>query len=172
MKKIILILIVTFTLVGCKPKTPSITTSLSLSQDIINVYETHFDAGCYIVDGDNSVKMNVVENNIDNETIGNYFITYHKNYLDKDYVCKRLVKVVDDIPPTLTLNNGVDTIFVGDTHIDASITVTDNYDTLFTIITSSDVNSDLVGTYTITYRVTDSNNNTQTIIRYVNVIEK
>ena len=172
MKKFLLIFIFILTLAGCQKKAPVIESSLSLGQDIINVNETHYDAGCNVVDGAETIKMDVIENTLNNEVLGDYFITYHKVYKENDYVCKRLVKVVDTIAPTLTLNNGVDTVFVNETHVDTSITVSDNYDTEFTIITTSNVDTSNVGTYTITYTVTDSNLNTSTITRFVNVINK
>lgn len=56
---------------------------------------------------------------------------------------------------------------------DSGVSATDNYDGDLTnkVIVTGVVNTNEVGEYIITYKVTDSSGNVATIKRYVNVIE-
>ena len=79
--------------------------------------------------------------------------------------------VTDQTPPVITLNPGVDTIQLGQTWEDAGASVTDNSGETITIQVSGEVNSNVVGTYVITYIAIDSSGNRASINRHVNVIE-
>lgn len=84
------------------------------------------------------------------------------------------LKEIDNEKPVITLNgNNVVTVFLNDTYTDAGATATDNIDGVITsnIITTSNVNTNVVGSYNVTYTVTDMAGNTQTVIRTVNVID-
>ena len=64
------------------------------------------------------------------------------------------------------------TIEVGSTYTDAGATATDNYDGDITssIVTVNPVDTDVVGQYTVTYNVSDANNNVAVeVTRTVNV---
>ena len=63
------------------------------------------------------------------------------------------------------------TIEVGSTFTDPGATVIDNYDDDVEITTTGTVDSDTVGSYTITYTATDSSGNTSTATRVVNVVD-
>ncbi|MDA9027113.1 DUF5011 domain-containing protein, partial [Flavobacteriaceae bacterium] len=77
--------------------------------------------------------------------------------------------------PVITLNGEATvTIEVDSTYTDALATATDNYDGDITssIVTSGSINLSIVGTYTITYNVTDANGNTAVeVTRTVNVVD-
>ncbi len=82
-------------------------------------------------------------------------------------------KVVDVLKPSLILNPGIDTVYVGDDWIDTGIIILDNsneqinyYQNIYNISTSDP------GRYIIIYSATDSAGNEATITRVVNVIEK
>ena len=79
----------------------------------------------------------------------------------------------DSIAPVITLlgDNPI-TIEVGDTYIDAGATAKDNYDGDITsnIVTVSNVDTAIVGSYTVTYDVSDANENAAaTVTRLVTV---
>ncbi|MDC0342385.1 DUF5011 domain-containing protein [Flavobacteriaceae bacterium] len=79
----------------------------------------------------------------------------------------------DSIAPVITLlGDATVSIEVGDTYIDAGATAKDNYDGDITsnIVTVSNVDTAIVGSYTVTYDVTDANGNAAaTVTRIVSV---
>ena len=79
----------------------------------------------------------------------------------------------DSIAPVITLlGDAAVSIEVGDTYIDAGATAKDNYDGDITsnIVTVSNVDTAIVGSYTVTYDVSDASGNAAfTITRTVNV---
>lgn len=77
------------------------------------------------------------------------------------------VTVVDTTQPILSLNPGLDSIFVGDQYTDYGIHVFDYSDTDTIAEGSVDVNT--IGVYVITYTVTDEFSNQSQIVRYVHV---
>ena len=83
--------------------------------------------------------------------------------------------VSDTTAPVITLlgSNPVNTE-VGSTYVDAGATASDNIDGNITanIISSSNVDTNLIGTYTVTYDVTDSSGNAAVqVTRTVNVVD-
>jgi hypothetical protein len=80
--------------------------------------------------------------------------------------------VAPNTAPVITVNGSVSmTLTVGDTYTEAGATATDNEDGNITanIVTTGSVNTAVVGTYTITYTVTDSDEATVSAIRVVEV---
>ena len=80
---------------------------------------------------------------------------------------------IDRIKPEITIiGDNPTTIEAGNEYIDAGATALDNYDGNITsnISTVNPVNTNLVGTYTVTYTVTDSSGNSTTVTRTVEVI--
>ena len=79
----------------------------------------------------------------------------------------------DSIASVITLlGDATVSIEVGDTYIDAGATAKDNYDGDITsnIVTVSNVDTAIVGSYTVTYDVSDANENAAaTVTRTVNV---
>jgi hypothetical protein len=79
----------------------------------------------------------------------------------------------DSIAPVITLlGDATVSIEVGDTYIDAGATAKDNYDGDITsnIVTVSNVDTAIVGSYTVTYDVSDANGNAAaTVTRIVSV---
>ena len=79
----------------------------------------------------------------------------------------------DSIAPVITLlGDAAVSIEVGDTYIDAGATAKDNYDGDITsnIVTVSNVDTAIVGSYTVTYDVSDANGNAaDTVTRIVTV---
>jgi len=170
MKKL-LALFLLLLLTGCKEEF-LIETYLNPGYDIISLNESWIDEGCNLVINENEfLEMAVFNDIIDTSYIEEHEVNYRISYEGQEYTCKRIVKVIDDIAPTISLNPGMDTITQGTIWIDASVTFSDNYDDDLTleVIGSVDVNE--IGIYFVTYTVTDQSNNSTSKTRVITVIE-
>jgi hypothetical protein len=127
--------------------------------------------GCIITINDKEYPMTVDSNNVNTNEIGTYIIHYSYTLNNTVYTYQRVVFVTDQTPPVVTLNEGVDTIHVGDDWIDSSVTAIDNYSTDLFITTNGTVDTSVPGTYQIEYIVTDEAQNSTNCIRIVTVIE-
>jgi hypothetical protein len=80
---------------------------------------------------------------------------------------------LDNIVPIITMNGiSTVTINVGSTYADAGATATDNISTGLTPTATSTVNTSVVGSYTVTYSVSDGVGNAATsVVRTVNVVD-
>ena len=97
------------------------------------------------------------------DTVGEYTVTYNAidaNDNEADEVT-RTVNVVDTTAPVITLvGDNPQAIEVGGDYVELGADVSDNYDTgLVAVIDATDVDTDTVGEYTVTYNVTDANDN-------------
>ncbi len=169
MKKIILIIILIL-LVGCEKRNISIV--LNPGYDIVGMDTTWIDEGCTLnINSSLSIEMEVYSNNVDLTTPGEYNVIYHEEYGGELHTCLRIVKVIDDIAPTVTLNSGIDTIKKGEEWIDTGVIITDNLDDTFFTQVLGTVNINVIGTYEIEYTAIDDAGNVTIVIRIVNVIE-
>ena len=143
----------------------------------LEVGTSYNDAGATAIDnndGDLSANI-IVTGTVDTSTVGMYTITYSAtNASENTGSATRTVIIVDTILPVITLlgDNPV-SIKVGSTYTDAGATASDNYDGDLTssITTVNNVNLNTVGTYTVTYNVSDANSNSaQEVTRTVNVV--
>ena len=144
------------------------------SQVNIEVGSTYTDAGATAsdnYDGDISSQI-VVVNNVDVNTLGSYTVTYSVSDSSSNAASDvtRTVNVVDQTAPTITiLGDNPVTIEAGSTYTDAGATATDNYnnDVTSSITASSTVDSNTIGSYTVTYTVSDASGNQATAVRTV-----
>ena len=90
---------------------------------------------------------------------------------NKTEITRQIIKE-DKTPPQITLNGKNETIYKGTSYQDKGASVTDNCDNNLTIKTSGTVDTNKIGTYTITYEVTDLSGNVSSVKRTVKVIEK
>ena len=148
----------------------------------INVGISYADEGATALDdinGDITANI-VIVNPVDANVVADYTITY--NVLDaagnSATEVTRSVHVVAVTPPPVTdttapvitvLGDNPVTIETGNSYVDAGATATDDVDGQIVVNTSSSVDTDTVGTYTITYTATDAAGNTATGTRIVNV---
>jgi hypothetical protein len=107
----------------------------------------------------------VVVNPVDTDVVGTYTITYNVSDAAGNAATEvtRTVNVVDTTVPVITLlGDATVTIEVGNDYTDAGATASDNYDGDITddIVVVNPVDTDVVGTYTITYNVSDAAGNT------------
>ncbi len=127
-------------------------------------------------DGDISSQI-VIENLPDTSILGTYIITYNVQDAagnDAQEVI-RAVDVVDTTAPIINLKGDQDvTIEVNSNYTDAGATALDNYDGVITanIAKEGVVNENEVGSYPITYNVSDSSGNkAEQVTRIVNVVD-
>jgi hypothetical protein len=145
----------------------------------IEVGSTYTDAGATAVDNYDGVITNkiVTVNNVNEDVIGTYTVTYNVTDSEENKALEvtRTVNVVDATNPVISLNGKADlSIEVGSTYTDEGATATDNYDEVITdkIVTVNSVVTDKVGTYTVTYNVTDNRGNKAVeVVRTVNVVD-
>ena len=114
--------------------------------------------------------MLVDNTGLDVAELGEYEITYSYSYREVEYSRTRIVKVIDDIDPTIVLNSGIDTVQLGETWVDAGVVADDNFDTELTIVTDSPVDTSTIGRYIVTYTAIDDSMNETSIIRVVNIV--
>jgi hypothetical protein len=145
--------------------------SLNPGVDTIQINDDYQDPGAVAHYGFIDLTPIVENNNLDSSELGTYEITYLVTYKDLEKRLTRYVTVVDEIAPVLSLNIGLDTIILGDSWIDAFVTAFDNSLVTPLIIVSGEVDSNIAGEYIITYTATDDSGNSNSIIRYVNVID-
>jgi hypothetical protein len=172
MKKVfvLVLLLLGVVLVGCEKET-DFEVRLNEGTDIIGLYDQHIDEGCLLVSSKDTYDMEVVSNMVNVNQAGNYKIFYQYETNDGTvYECERNVKVIDDVPPVVTLNDGDDVVEVGTTHIDAGVTATDETSDV-TITVDNLVDTSIPGSYGITYRVRDRAGNETVKIRVVLVVE-
>jgi len=140
----------------------------------ISVFDTFTDPGAELVGTSLENYTLEVQGEVNTDLIGTYTITYIvKDALDGIVLQEeRVIHVVDVVVPQVDLI-GLDEINVEVTeeYIDQYIVFSDNYDDVLVIEVIDEVNTDVVGTYTITYTVTDQSGNFTTIERTVNVVD-
>lgn len=143
----------------------------------LGIYEQYKELGveAYIKKKDISKEVIIDNSKVDMNTLGTYEVTYTINYKDKKYVLNRIIEVVDNKSPVLTLI-GNDEIIVkeGNSYNELGCTAVDNYDDKVNekIQIINYVNTNVTGLQTVSYFVTDDSGNTSSITRKVIVIPK
>lgn len=174
MKKIIafsIILIGILVLSSCiDASADNLTIELNPGVDTIQINDSFVDASASATYGFIDIDVTIQSNTVNTAQVGVYEIVYVATYKDVSKTITRIVTVVDEIAPVITLNLGVDTIVVGESWIDAGVTIIDNSQESINPEISGLVDETQVGEYVITYTAMDSSGNTSVAIRYVNVI--
>ena len=129
-------------------------------------------------DGDLTTSIITDLSNVNTNVVGSYTITYNVSDAAGNAATQvsRTVNVVDTTAPVITLTGDATvTVEVGAIYTDSGANATDNYDGDLTtsIVTDlSNVNTNVVGSYTITYNVSDATGNAATqVSRTVNVVD-
>ena len=131
--------------------------------DTVGQGDTWTDAGATADTGETVTASGTV----DTSTIGSYTITYTAtDAAGNTGTATRTVTVVDTTAPVITVTSGTDTVEGGSTWTDAGATS----DTGETVTSSGAVDTNTLGTYTITYTATDAAGNTGTATRTVTVV--
>ena len=143
----------------------------------IEAGSSYADAGATATDNyNNDVTADItVTSTVDTNTIGSYTVTYTvSDTAGNQATAVRTVIVEDSTLPSITLiGPNTVTVEAGSSYSDAGATATDSYDGDLTssIATNNNVDSNTVGSYTVTYTVSDSSGNTATASRTVNVVD-
>jgi hypothetical protein len=143
---------------------------LNSGVDTVEINSEWIDNGADLIINGGAHPM-VTLDTVDVSIPGIYKIHYTYTHGETVYEIDRYVMVIDQTPPVLTLNLGIDTILVGEEWIDVSATVVDNSNEAIEIVVTGTVNTSVAGTYEITYTATDSSGNTSSIKRFVTVYE-
>lgn len=109
-----------------------------------------------------------VSGQVDWRTLGTYTLTYSAAD-DKDSTSiERTVNIVDTTPPEIALEGGKTmTVLCADTFAEPGASATDSCQGPLPVTISGSVNSNVPGTYQISYTATDAYNNTRTVTRSV-----
>jgi hypothetical protein len=151
--------------------TSDIVMALNPGIDTIEVYSDFIDAGAVATYGDESITVTVVDNTVDTDHVGVYFVRYQATYGQEASMLIRIVIVIDSTKPDIQLEKGIDTIILNEEWIDAGVIATDNYDDELDISIQGSVDTTSIGTYTIIYTATDDYGNSSSMTRIVDVIE-
>ena len=146
----------------------------------VTVGDAYNDAGATALDAeDGDITANIVVggDTVDTNTAGTYVITYDVTDSGGAAAVQvtRTVNVVTDNAPVITLlGSSPVNVTVGGSYTDAGATAMDTEDgdiTANIVVGGDTVDTNTVGTYVITYNVTDSNGNAAAeVTRTVNVI--
>lgn len=144
----------------------------------VAVGDVYVDDGAAALDNyDGDITDNIeTVNPVNTAVVGTYTVTYNVSDESDNAASEvtRTVNVIDTIDPVITLvGANPQTIEMGTAYSELGATVTDNYDLgLSATINSSSVDTNTVGSYTVTYDVTDANGNAATEeTRTVNVVD-
>ncbi|MFP4478373.1 MAG: immunoglobulin-like domain-containing protein [Candidatus Izemoplasmatales bacterium] len=170
----LIILILLITMVSCVDMRDPETLNIELNPgvDTVEINTEFNDAGAKASLEGKSHPVQVIENNVDTSQIGTYEITYQTTFGDVTLEITRYVDVVDETPPSVTLNPGIDTVIKDTEWIDAGVDISDNSGLDVNLEKRGQVSISQIGEYQITYTATDSSGNQTTIIRFVHVIEE
>ncbi len=155
---------------------PILTLNGEATVDLV-VGETYFEQGATCIDNiDGNCTVVIAGDTVDTTTIGTYTITYNAQDLAGNSATQitRTVNVVPGNSPVITLvGDNPMTVSVGGTYTEPGATATDTEDGDLTseIQITGTVNTAVIGTYIITYTVTDSSGNTTTLTRTVNIVD-
>ena len=166
------VIIIILLLSACKKEeAPSYTVQLLPGNDTVYVGQDWEDGGCAVIVEGETYQMQR-ENDPNTNRANEYLIKYSYEYLDYyEVTCLRMVKVIRNEFPVVTLNPGVDTIKVNTEHIDMGISYDDDITGSLFVDVTSNVDVTVPGVYNIKYKVTDMDRHQTIVTRVVTVIE-
>ena len=155
--------------------TPPVITLEGEENIVISKIELYQEAGYTAednYDGDMTEKVTVSTQKISDTEYKNIYTV--KDSANNTVQKERTITIKDLIKPVITLNgDSEETLSLGEKYIEKKAIVIDDCDgdisNQLQITGSVDVNT--IGTYIITYTVSDSSGNTETATRTVNVVE-
>lgn len=173
MKRILIVmtLLLSFFFIGCtEVSLEYLKIELNPGIDTVQINDEYIDTGAHATYGLKTLEVSVVKNNVDTTKLGEYEIVYQTKHRDLVQTIKRVIRVVDEIPPVISLNPGIDTIILGESWVDSGVEITDNSMGKISVTVRGSVNG-AVGVYYIVYQAIDSSGNESEITRVVYVIE-
>ncbi|MBI4128469.1 MAG: DUF5011 domain-containing protein, partial [Parcubacteria group bacterium] len=144
---------------------------IGASSVTIEVGSAYSDAGATASDSfTGSLTGNITTTStVNNSVLGTYSVTYNVSDPSGNTATPviRTINVVDTTKPIITLiGSSIVTVEYGSAYSDAGATATDNYNGNLTgsITTTSTVNTNALGSYSVTYGVSDSSGNSATSV--------
>lgn len=139
----------------------------------LEVFDEYSDPGIKLIINNKDVSDDIsYGGQVNNKKLGTYEVKYL--YKDKVYLT-RIIKVVDTTKPDIKLNGETEIKLVETSNYkELGAVATDNYDGDISkdIIVEGEVNTSKTGEYSLIYKVEDSSNNENTVIRKIIVTEK
>ena len=147
------------------------------SKVIVKYNEEYKDPGAKSSYKDENLTDKIkVDTNIDLEHVGTYKYKYDVKYKNQEKSVERIIEVIDDEKPTIELiGQKIVTMVEGNPYKELGAKAKDEYDGDLTDkieIDTSKLDTKKIGSYKVTYKVTDSSGNTTDIERTVNVVKK
>lgn len=149
--------------------TVPVITRLGLATTSIVVGNVYTDAGATALDNvDGNITASIITvNPVDNNVVGTYIVTYNisdssGNPAIQKIRTVRVIATADNVPPVITVvGSSPVSLTVGTTYTDAGVSALDDIDGDITdnITVINPVDNNVVGTYTVTYNVSDSSGN-------------
>lgn len=137
----------------------------------LDVFDTYKEEGYKATLFNKNITDKVeVDTNLNVKEIGSYNIKYKINIIGITFNFIRIVNVVDQEKPVITLNGDKTTyLFKDDEYIDDGAKALDNYDGDITesIIIENNINNKKNGEYEVIYKVKDNSGNEESVIRKV-----
>ena len=152
---------------------PSIT--LNGESPMVVAHESDFsDPGASANDNNDGSIAPSVSGSVDTSTVGSYTLTYSAtDAAGNSASSERIVNVTDQTAPTITLE-GDSTIIIahGNTYTDLGVVITDNIDNDLTAVVTGSVDTNTLGSYTLTYDATDASGNSgASVTRTIEVVK-
>ncbi len=182
-KKISLIFIGIFSVFVCimivlKQKTPATLKLLGKEVVKLEVGSEYVEYGFTAFIGDEDISQYIeVESDLDINKLGKYAVKYiirNKDGYNNKKITRK-IEVIDNKKPEIKLIGGNDiSIYLNHDYQEMGFKAIDNYDGDISekVIVSGEVNTLKKGKYFLEYKVSDSSNNSMTVRRVVNVVDK
>ena len=139
----------------------------------INVNKKYYENGYAATFLNKKVDGIEIYSNVNTSKVGKYYVYYIKRFTFFNNLKKRIVYVVDNEKPSITLK-GSDYVYLNlnDNYIEDGYEAFDNVDGNLTdkVEVKSDINNQAAGNYMVNYRIKDSSGNESEISRNVEVI--
>lgn len=159
---------------------PPTITLIGSNPQIIQKGSSYIELGATATDNvSGNVTSSIVVNSssVNSNTLGNYVVTYNVNDAAGNPAIQatRQVQIVDTTVPVITLiGSNPQSITIGSDYVELGATATDLQDGNISseiVINSSTVNTGTIGSYLVTYNVSDSNGkNAVQVTRTVNIV--
>ena len=171
-------LLLVFALSGCGSKSspdtvPPVVSLNGAALIVLSLHEDFSDPGATATDDRDGALAVRVSGSVDSDRAGEYTLTYSAaDAAGNSASAARTVRVVDDIPPVVTLNGETEmSISYRDAFADPGATATDDPDGALPVTVTGAVESGRLGEYALTYSATDAAGNSAEATRTVRVVD-
>jgi len=157
--------------------TPPVITLQGNTVITLHIGQAYQEPGFSALDDIDGVVSVIVGGMVDTSTVGTYTIMYTASDNAGNVVTVtrivNVVAVVDSIAPVITLQGSLTiTLTEGDSYNEPGFSALDNIDGNISVIISGSVNTNVPGTYILTYTATDAAGNSSTRSRTITVQKK